>query len=293
MKHIIIILFTFFTFNNPSYSQIEFAPIGSEWVMNDLYEIGFPPLKSNYTYLSESDTLINNLSFRKVGEWLFHQDDYEIYYLFEDTLRLVYDFGAQLNDTLEFELLMFNEIPTKSNFVVVAIDSIIFGNETLKKFTCNFIGQPNSSYYFPYVYLEKMGSERKLTDDLYNIFTVPGFEPDNLRCFIENNNIYKSDWFQSFGDYDCKIITKTAELNLEDHSIYIYPNPSSGTIKIDSHSNDLHYAEIRSLEGYLIKGFRFSQEHVIDISFLDQGMYTITFWDSINRLLGIEKIIKF
>ena len=272
-------------------AQVEFAPLGSEWIVNGEYEAGLNPFKSTIVITSEKDTIIDGLEFRKVGSDYYYQEENKVWYLYNDTLRLIYDFGVELNDTIDFEMLVLDIETSKNTFVVSKIDSIEFNNGFLKRFTCDLIDGDLSFSALPYIYLEKIGSERVLLENLADIFLV--YEPERLRCFIENGEVYKTPWFLSFGNLPCDVTTSTEENNLE-NSIYVFPNPATDWIRYTFYDYVPKDAQLRlyDMSGQMMKSQRIQQGvNKVQLSEFDAATYIYELTDH-GKLLKSGKVFK-
>lgn len=279
-------------FSTKSNCQKEFAPIGSTWILNNQSE-GYVinPLESFFTIESTKDTLIQNLSFRKVGEWLFHQNNDKVYFLWEGELRMIYDFGLELFENVTFEMLQCNQEISSNAFTVVKIDSIEFGNEYLKRIECKpfdiyLVGNTN------YTFIEKIGSTRTIVEDLADCFIVPGYDFERLRCFHDNENEYKTDWFLSFGDLSCETLTNTEYYlhNIHNHVI-AYPNPTTGQLNFNQNIDNSYRINVISLNGKINKRYEI-EDNSIDISDLNEGIYIITLINRYGNSIFSSKIVK-
>ena len=176
MKHILtfaLLLVISFSLS----SQIEFAPVGAKWIQNaGATNQGSPfyhPLADYFVIESTGDTLVNGTTYRKVGEHLLYQDAEKIYYLWNDTLRLLYDFGVQVGDTVTFELLgcLSNWLaPAPHRFVVNYVGQITVDQQLLKRINCLSIEQ----HQLPdYEYIEKIGYTTRVVEDKAGCVTFP------------------------------------------------------------------------------------------------------------------------
>lgn len=288
---ILVTILSIFWITNVS-SQSEFAPIGAEWIMNDWYCLDEleEPLESITKFQSEKDTTINNLNFRKVNTWLFHQDNYKVYYLWEDTLRLIYDFELAVGDTVKFDMLTCKSTISKITFEVTKVDSIEFRNENLKRIECNLV-----EGYLPfdsYTYIERIGSTRKIVEDLADCLLVPGAVPEQLRCYHEQGSVYITDWFSQFGYSDCEILTNIEEHLESNNSLNISPNPVHDYINIKSQTSDIKNANIYSTNGQFMGKHKIQNHTSLDLKNLNSGSYFIIAYDKDMNIIGSSKFIK-
>jgi len=272
--------------------QIEFAPIGARWIINEAYSIedGEKPLEAFKVLESLSDTLIENLSFRNVSGQLFHQDENKVYYLYNDTLRLLYDFGVTVGDTTDFEVFNCSNGIDTIKFLITEVDSILFGEIFLKTFQCEVIEGWLLNGETSYTYSEMIGSHRIPIEDLAGCITIPGYISDRLRCYDFEGKIFKTDWFSQFGDVDCEIITSTENL-VYNNSLTIYPNPADETLNISSENIEIKYLKIITAGGSQIKEYNYHKNRIIDVSEYESGLYFAVLFDSDMRLLETLKFV--
>jgi hypothetical protein len=76
--------------------------------------------------------------------------------------------------------------------------------------------------------------------------------------------------------------------DFKENEIYMYPNPTSGTLIIQS-KTPIFLIEIYNLLGQLVKSY--SKENTIDISSVDQGIYFIKVMDESGNI-GSQKVVK-
>ena len=211
------------------FAQYEFAPIGAQWIQNasiDEYDGTF--LEDYFIITSEKDTLIDSLSFRKVGDYLFYQEEKLVYYWWEDSLRLIYDYGVAVGDTVVFEMLgdIFQPM-IENTFIVSSVTQVDAGGDTLKRIACDLID--GQLYVQPYVYLERMGSTRTLVEDLTTSVLVAGAIEDWLRCYKDSTVDYQTERFQQAAQNgeDCYYVTNVEE-PYNTAPFTVFPNPLIG-----------------------------------------------------------------
>lgn len=274
-------------------AQSDFAPIGAEWIINDAYSLEEfqKPLESFSRIESKKDTTIDNLEYRMVGDWFFHQDGEQVYYLWRDTLRLIYDYDVLVGDTVHFEMLTCTSEIEVNKFEITKVDSIEFGSEMLKRIESRLIDGYLPFGHSDYTYIERMGSIRTIVEDMAECELVPGAEPDILRCYHEGSSEYKTDWFLQFGDIDCDLLTSVDELTETEFNLKSYPNPTSGLINIISKDSKIHYIDVVTIHGKNIKRIILNDDTKINLEELNSGMYQLIGYDEKMKIVGNTKII--
>ena len=292
MKYILSIPFALLFVNIIS-AQVEFAPLGAEWVVNTSVDFDVTPepnyLDNFYVIQSEYDTTSNGIELRRVGDYLFHQDGNKVYYMYNDTLRLIYDFGAEVGDTITFDLLGAIESQVaKASYVVDNIELVAFDTFNLKKFSLSLVGLGAISEY---VYIERMGSTRVLVEDMLEVFPAGGYHLAKTRCYIENGQAYQTEWYQRFDLNNCRATTSADELDISEQ-VVLYPNPFSERITLKS-SVPLDHVKVHSAQGLHITTLPINDSGIdIDLSGFSQGVYFVSLFSKNGVGVGRKRIVK-
>lgn len=248
--------------------------------------MGFDSWKKSYSCTFAGDTLINDTIYNKlvvpaiVREAIFGQcnatgtwvetgyyvgairqniPDRKVFYVptGEATEQLLYDFNLQLGDTVRG----FLEDAFTANDTVIAIDSVLVGNDYRKRWYINSIYQ---------IYLiEGIGSASGLLEP------SPGMATDfHLAsiCFIQDGVVLYSDLTTA-----CELITDVG--NYEPQTQFtLFPNPATSTLTIQLAAGSGQYAAtILNAQGQLVKSSIFNiQRSVFDISSFSPGIYFLT-----------------
>jgi len=134
------------------FSQQEWAPIGARWVQNigiDFDSIPVPnPLLDYYVVECTGDSMVNGLNFRKVGDYLMHQNGGKIYYWYGDSLNLVYGFEVEVGDTVNLNLLSCLGVVVTVPVKVDSVGAIVVSGQTLKRIVTTSIG-PAPYWFYP------------------------------------------------------------------------------------------------------------------------------------------------
>lgn len=120
-------------------------PIGAQWCYWQEFASGNPYLASSARLVAVSDTLIDDLTYRKINSYAVNkigeetlQDTYlltdsngYVYYLRNGAKGLLFNFNAQVNDSVTVDVFFSDQYPiTKQNVLVTAITTDSFGIKT-------------------------------------------------------------------------------------------------------------------------------------------------------------------
>ena len=288
MKNLLIIFFL--SICTQAFSQIEFAPAGAEWYNSISGQTSFIPPFTIYNrplyQRYDRDTLINGLSAKViVGTSPYVSMDEHILTQVGDSIliwrlqqfHLLYDFGAEIGETIETE-------PNNNNYALTLLskDTVIINGEHLLNFTFS-IGM-----YDTLIVNNKFGA--------INNFLVYHFDPDadrgRLRCYSDSTFA-----LVQFGDMACDSVYTELVTGVDDEpyslDIHIYPNPAVESIKFELPINKLqeNSIKIHNLQGQVVKEYQSSDEKVeLDISKLSPGFYFVEVQSNNKKIIG--KFVK-
>lgn len=299
MKKQRLLIYLLLLCSNTIFSQQEWAPIGARWVQNigiDFDSIPAPnPLLDYYVVECTGDSVINNLNFRKVGDYLMHQNGGKIYYWFGDSLNLVYDFEAEVGDTVNLNLLSCLGGVINLSVKVDSVGFIVVSGQTLKRVVTNSLpSDPFLHWFFPdgsYTYIEKIGRPHGVViENLPPCVPILGYYPPWLRCYSDSGIDYKSPRFLSFGDFDCEYQPPTSVKETNQLTWSVGPNPTSGMISIQTNET---VVEMRLFNptGQCLLSKTLLQEKTLDISAFPSGVYWLQALGKEGRSLGVVKVI--
>lgn len=131
-------------------------------------------------------------------------------------------------------------------------------------------------------------------------FTDWEYQYKEFRCYhdsIQYNTVKMKDHSMCGPRYVCQIdnfeLTTLASISEQDESsIYLYPNPTkSGIVYVQN--NEAQYLSVYDLMGKLRhqQNLNPHQENTFSISHLDNGIYTIRFWNK-DKLLHQDRVLK-
>jgi hypothetical protein len=282
------------------------ASIGAKWWYNSpQYDAA---IDAHYTFLEcTGDTIINGKSCSVISDSLFmYQENDSVFYWFNNEFRLIYDFSANVNDTIKltYKAGIYND-STHSVFnikdtviehlvVVESIDTVLVSGKLLKRFHVSI--QADSTYYFypfkmsgNYNYTEQIGSNYFLIDE---VFGQPSIYDHSikLRCYSDNSiDEYKSDWWKTYNkacDYSLHVNDA-----FDDSFFTIYPNPANEIINIES-SENIQSIEIYNLAGQLLIHQQLNTKYsAIDIEQLNKAVYIVKI--KVNEAdIQVHKFVK-
>ena len=247
------------------FSQSEFAPIGAEWVYNieiDFFD-GFPdPLEDYYILTSTGDTVIDQISYRKVGNYLFHQEGEKVWFLHDEKLNLIYDFGLQPGDTAMFTFFTCNYELVTCNYITLSVDTVNISGQPLRYFRLHELGSCSAIYR--YYYYDKIGSLRQLIEHYATCTFIPEFRPEWLRCYKDSIIDFKSPGFLFFNQPDCYYTPPSAVTIPESGSFSIMPNPVTDILHIQSAGQPITSVAMMDAYGKMI-GNHTTNASIVDI----------------------------
>lgn len=255
-------------------AQVEFAPIGAEWVYNaaiDADQFDFDPLDGFYLFKSNGDTTIDGQTYRKVGYLLFKQEGNKVYVRQNDAIHLVFDFGLEVGDTVTlaepicisplYDLL--NATILQQTYKVDSITTLIINGQPLKKFGLSYWFGNSSSSGIAKEYMEKVGDFRWFVGDCYipqsHLFPW-------LRCYKDSLTDYKTDRFLSFNISDCYYLPPSAVEQPSLSNIRIAPNPVTDVLTIDMADQTITDLSITDISGKVIYTQPAAQSGMVRIS---------------------------
>ena len=254
-----------------------------------------PTVDQYYSITFAGDTVINALTYHKLFTPYIQIipsscPPYPIGYkgaLREDTLakkvyyvppsnsseQLLYDWTMQVGDTVKGFLETY-AMPVDT---VYSIDSVLVGTTYRKRWNIN--------PYYNICLIEGIGSTFGLIE------ASPGLTPDHpvfsLTCYIQNGQtLYPNT------STNCYLLTSVSSFNKNIHQVNIYPSPVTELLFIETNSIDQSKAELFEVNGKLVLSQIVSGKSTIDVSALNEGIYSIRikFVDSVlNKKLVVVR----
>jgi len=318
-----VIICTFATQNNYTYSQTEFAPIGAQWYYKDIDAILPGVFKySGIQFTSEKDSIVEGKicriirgNYLKNGAIPYYEIIYEengiVYYYFNNQFRKIYDFTVQEGDTIDFEFKsnMRNSRYLDTSIIVpcivekISIDTI--DNIAIKTFHTRVQRyEENFDFEWPiyHTYSEKFG---KTFVDFHfcfflvitNFITIPEVPYYVMNCYNDAAISYMANWWQS-ENKPCGFlgtVTSIKEKENISNPIQIFPNPAQDKLNIQFAEN--FNTEQITIAVYDIMGkIVFEKEYLseslisVDVQNLIAGCYFLKINN--NNIVLTNKFIK-
>jgi hypothetical protein len=276
-----------------------FAPTGAKWY----YGAG-SAFSANTFYLwieSVGDTIVDGRSCRVLinNEGLdcsFHSDPYIVFeedsavhfYVPQlDTFQTLFDMKSLPGETWQTVFI------TNSSFefdtVVVLVDSIGFdeiNGYVLKQLYVSYeiISGENGGMQYPARISERLGDMEYMFRLFTNQMICDGNYSTGLRCY--------EDAFM--GLYSTGISATCDYTGIDDeviNSLKVYPNPTSAVIRVSVEGEREFTAHVMDFTGRNVMIERITDEQVVDISELPDGVYLLRF-EREGKQLGQSRIIK-
>ena len=296
--------------------EIEFASVGTKWYYD--YNEDMTGWDNGYVLIeSVIDTLIDDMSCRKLVKTIYeyNQDSneeqqrvigYEYVSQIDDSViiyrdgefKKLYDFGAEVGDTLIIPGHDYDPALTNGQGVVVDKGTIEFDGQTLRYIDLKHpkdtpwqfpIFVSYGEDYYTVRICEKIGNiSGYLLPEPYNTGVEVLWEGGGaLRCYSDNVMSV------SFQDKACDYIVSVDEINSQG-SINIFPNPANDNITIEL-AADCHTIEIYDSFGRMMMSQQVTESlsHQvvdIDISKYPSGLYLVVVKDDNNRYY--KRIVK-
>ena len=293
--------------------QNEFAPVGAEWHYN--YNFFWT---SGYVLIeSVSDTIIDNIECRKLSKSIAQYDQiqdkiyegifgYEYMTQINDSVMIyvdgvfkkLYDFSAEIGDTIIIPALEHHEEYTYGTAVVTGKGVMEFEGDSLKyidlkqpedwedspwKFSCYH--DYSNDYYNTVRICEKIGNiSGYLLPE--KCFIADDEEGGALRCYSDEELNVK------FSDEECDYVPHKDNVNEISASdmVKIYPNPANDKISIEL-TEENNTIDTYDNIGRKISSFQTNNKIInIDISEYPSGLYLIVI-KNINESI-YQRIIK-
>lgn len=234
-----------------SSAQNTFAPLGAEWRYEGPSEWNSTILDcagNNLRYIVEDELTIDNknctlirayhstnldTSWRSRDSLIVWQDEKKIYFLQDSSFLLLFDFGAELGDTIirydpyrtvSFSGTQYDDSTTTANrmeLIIAEVDSIIVDGD-YRKIQHLVPTDPNSGYSGDSV-MENIGSMSQNICGDYFYYVANGCDGSGFLCYADSTI--------AFPEQGCDFTDSVATIPLVDFSIY--PNPFDSFIQID------------------------------------------------------------
>ncbi|MGB0403339.1 MAG: T9SS type A sorting domain-containing protein [Salibacteraceae bacterium] len=268
------------------------APLGGTWT----YSLPTINPKGNYfQVVAEKDTIIQGAVCKKLikrdsfggyidSEFMYELND-SVFYFQNGSFNLLYDFSVNVGDTVVYNLRTYTH---QSNDTVLNVRGVVLNknqvidenSNTLSKLSVYLIPVSGfeTMYQWPdsFIYVQNVGY---LSGNRYLIYEIPMVgipEQPALRCYSDSSISYVTDFWRTIGNgRKCDFIETGINNFPNEKKSIVYPNPSSGIIKIKKNAFDAESTiEILDLNGRVLLIPQLSKTE-FDISSLENGKYIL------------------
>jgi len=319
MKNVFFLI-TIMMLSFSSQAQTEFAPIGAKWYYNcewgTIYIPGGEVIQSHFNHvISKKDTTIDGNNCRILRQYYDSSDTIKeeyvikivkgkVYYYYLGHFNLLFDFDAQINDTVLFTFMYkkydydahsHKDTILSARYVVENVDTY---SQNFRKFTTKIIEEDmvvNNGIdvlFKAYQYFEKIGFYDTFIPVLDNI---PHPDDDNrkwLRCYSDSEFSYIAEWWKHYSlpcDY---YYSNGMSINSQkvEENIKIYPNPFNDNIFVFSY--DGGNIEIIDVLGKVVYSSELSNGiNEISTNHFLKGIFLVKIQKN-NNCSQIYKIVK-
>jgi hypothetical protein len=294
--------------------QNTFAPIGAEWH----YNYGYDRIYNFYRIVSEQDTVIEGYTCRILrqyvdnstiasGRHIIKKEQGKVYSYYQDQFNLLFDFDAEVNDTVRFtfKYIECNDDGSYLKDTILSarykVENITTNAQNLNTFLTKILDEDidinilNLPRY--YSYTEKTGFDSEFMPMLTScgITLIETFP--YLRCYSDAEISFISDEWISYSNTFAHTIlpcdypvTLGVDIQKREDDIKIYPNPFKDNIYVSASAGE--YLKIANIFGQIVYWSKLSNGvNEISTSYLPKGIYFIEINNATSNLLNY-KIVK-
>lgn len=282
-----LLLICFFTTLN---AQKNYAPLGAEWKYEG-HSFECTGMHKKYTVTDE--LLIDDKDCSLIQSYLWSdeqdawmpqdtlivwEDSAKVYFHENDAFYLLYDFDAQVGDTVLsydpinrglFSVTSATEtqlIPNSTPYYVEAIEAIEVSGFMRKQFTTSFIfGQTDDICSDKTTIIENIGSTSMGLTGQWCLHVLSGCF-GQIVCYANDEIEYES------GFLSCDTFTGLTTLELT-NELLIYPNPTTGKINLDLATATVNFVSFTLFDQVGKQLTQGKLQNQLDLSFLDAGIY--------------------
>lgn len=162
-------------------------------------------------------------------EIILCEDGEQVYYLENDSLYLLYDFGLQPGGSYAIRHpVQFDPWPHQDTFYVVTIDSVGVENIGGIDFTVQYFHTENEIHviYLGNRLIRGIGFDRTTMLPKIDVSIIDGYDVSDLSYF-DNTEI-------TFGEEGACTVTSTEEVPVDENKALYFPNPFTEVLRIGS-----------------------------------------------------------
>lgn len=287
MKHIITFGLVLLSF--VKLTAQDFAPIGAEWHYNERH--AFSGDLTFFKVSSIKDTVVDMKNCRLIQkqgnpmcsgrpdiEYMYQKDS--ILYFYDTTFnkfQILYDLTKKVNESWVIEVI---DVMYDNNLdtIKITVDSIatkVINEKPLKELfvTYNVLTEEHPYSYKSRI-IEKIGDVNYLFNYYpYSSIACDGNYADGLRCYEDSELGFYSTMIVDSCDYI--YIWSNIQGKISNINIKIFPNPTSGQIKISAETKSEYLVELTDVIGRKLKSDNFTLNTQIDITAFPKGSYIL------------------
>jgi hypothetical protein len=301
------------------FSQQHFAPVGAKWYYtphcNGVSNCEY------FTFESVADTLVDGQVARKIiytnhtpdvdevipdATLIMYGDSNKIYYHFEDEFHVLYDFSAEIGDTLNIKLGTFanyyqlgsGNLISNSQEIQVLVNSVgmtTINNENLRTLNYSFVLDNNPDAIWGNFNFGNGSIIERIGNTNAGLFgesltQVLGGFTGNFRCYEDSSFTYSNPNYT----FPCDYIFSTAIKELNEEQFQIFPNPVSNKLFIKKRSGNpnSYKVQIIDVKGIILNevfhSINSNETIEIDTQNIKDGFYFLRIIT--NNSATIEKI---
>lgn len=200
----------------------------SVWYYSQPNQIGNPQYSYN-KYFIEKDTTINGKVCKKIANnfspYFMYEESDQVYYWFNDSFHLIYDFNAATGDTVNFDFLSYStssvqyDTTYSISCVLEEIDSILINSTYIKTFDFKVLIDSSLSHITwisRYKYAEQIGYFPKFMVKL-SIPSQGGQQ--TLRCYQNDFINFVNPWWAQF-QLNCDFELTTSSSSMQQNNSF-------------------------------------------------------------------------
>jgi hypothetical protein len=282
-------------------SSFIFAPTGAKWYYNCCSNGNI--INSHFNYIvSEKDTVVeenpccvlkqyHDNSTIASEKYILKQEEGKIYYYYRNQFNLLFDFDADINDTVEFTF-MYRKDENKDTILSARyhVESITVNAQNLKTFATEILEEDKKDIIpWHYSYTEKIGFYSEFMPILDDTPRPAVDDFPMLRCYSDAGFSFVPDkWAET--SLPCDYSAATGINIPGDENSIIYPNPFGNTVFVLSCKEG--YLEITAVSGKVVCYSELSNGiNKISTSHLLPGIYLVKIQNKDNSI-RIFKMVK-
>ncbi|GAB6010785.1 hypothetical protein [Viscerimonas tarda] len=281
--------------------QSKFAPVGASWYYSlERMEFSFQHCECIKDSVSDENSKVYQIISGASNEILY-QESNKVYFLFEGTPYLIYDFNALQGETYTFYAKSYDpsdfskEIVLPVKYRVEQVSELLIEGNSYKRFETllvpdeSYLTQEGYNYPSAYIYNEKTGNEQMF------ILTVlpphPSIDDYNLRCYSNGEVNYISDYWKKFNKpCDYSLSSSIGETKKAEVQLLINKNERIATIRTSSLNAIM---EVFNEQGISCRKKRLSDgaENTLNLVGLPAGIYVFVMYNSREEKIYVQEVI--